>query len=269
MELDAGGRKVYLAPESEDSIKNRLLAPFFPRYRTFLELEREQADLRGPFRNLVMSECRRMLYVRNPKCACTSVMQLMFHLARGEYYSRSIHHASSGIILSRYYWKHIQPHVWDDQTVRFSLVRDPEARMYSAFKNFFIDQRNPARHKHMSPMRNFGFSEVKSNSYNYDVFLEYAASAFEICPLRVDAHWRLQTLNLGIGKIKFTHIGKVESFLSDVSHVFEVAGVEEFPIDLLHRNSFNRSKQSEIYITTTQRAKIHSLYREDYEAFNY
>lgn len=263
-------RPVYLAPADERTLKARLLAPVFPRYRTFIALESEPAELRGPYRNMVLSGDGRLLFVRNPKCACTAIMQMMHHQATGRFYPRTIHRALRGVLLARYHWPRVKAALEAGTPVLFSVTRHPERRIASAFRNFFVDATNLARHKHMEPMRAHGFDAARGAEWNLDALLDYVARGMALDPLRVDAHWRLQTLNLGIGRLPYALVGKVETLATDLPRAFEMAGHPGFPPPELMAQRFNATRGAgDGAITAAQRRKVEALYAEDYEAFGY
>lgn len=262
-------RPVFLAPETERTLKNRLLAPFFPRYRTFLALEEEPKPLRGPYRNMILSDDARFLLVRNPKCGCTSVMQLMYYRARGAFYPRTIHRATSGILMARYHWPEVKSVLLRGSAYLFSTTRHPVPRIYSAFRNFFVDQTNLARRKHLGPMRAHGFSETKPEAYNFEVFLDYAAHGIALDAHRVDAHWRRQVDNLGIGRLAYDRIVKLEDLAETLPEVFAAGGAPGFPSPEILAARFNRTKGGPPPVTMEQRRKIEALYAEDFAAFGY
>lgn len=262
-------RRVFLAPETNLTARNRLLAPFFPRYKVLVQLEKYPLALRGPLRNFILSHDHKLLFMRNLKCACTSITQLLYYYAIGDFYPRTIHRARKGIYLSRYYWDEIEP-VWQAHSAfQFTFTRHPEPRAYSAFTNFFVDHKNLARHKHMQPMKDHGYDPARDAAYNFEVFIDYAAHQMQIDPVRADAHWRRQVLNIAYDAVTYDFIGKVENLNADIQEVFARAGIEGFPPADVLEARFNRSAAGKPPLTDSQRRKIRDLYAPDYEAFGY
>ncbi len=118
------------------------------------ELEKEPAHLRDTLRNLILTHDRRFLYLRNQKCACTQTTQILYAYGHnGQTYPGNVHRANDGLIPARYRWMDIKPVYEAHTSFVFTFVRDPEARILSAFRNFFLDETNNGRHKHMVPMQ--------------------------------------------------------------------------------------------------------------------
>lgn len=264
------GKSVYLAPSTQNTVINRLLAPFFPRYKVLIELEKEPEHLRDPLRNLILSRDKRFMFLRNQKCACTQTTQLLYAYSNnGETYPGNVHRANRGILPARYRWPEIKPIFDAHRAFLFTFVRHPEARAHSAFRNFFVDQKNIARHKHMNPMLAHGFDPARDSTYNFDVFLDYVAHSFEVDRLHADTHWRLQIDNVAWNDIRFDFVGRVENYATDIRAVFERGGVQNFPTELMLGERFNSSGRARTAITAVQRARIEALYAPDYTAFGY
>jgi len=261
---------ITLDPVAYDTWLNRALAPFFPRYRVLLALAQEPAHRRGPLRNLVLSHDRRLMFLRNQKCACTQTTQLLYAYGNnGEFYPGNVHRADRGILSGRYRWPEIKPVFESHAAFLFTFVRHPESRAHSAFRNFFVDQKNIARGKHLGPMRAHGYDPAKGESYNFDVFLDYVSHSLAVDPVNTDSHWRLQVDNIALHDIAFDLIGRVETYAADIRTVFERAGITGFSPDAMLEQRFNRSGSARSEVTPAQRARIEALYARDYQAFGY
>ena len=261
---------VFLAPIEQDTLLTRALAPFFPRYRVLMELQKEPAHLRSPYRNLILSHDKRLLFLRNQKCACTQTTQFLYAYGNnGATYMGNVHRADRGIYPARYRWAVIRPVLMAHQAFLFTFVRDPVARAVSAFRNFFLDQDNIARHKHMGPMQAHGFDPAGSPERNFDVFLDYVAHTLAVDRIRCDTHWRLQVDNIAFRDLTFDLIGRVESYNADIARVFAAVGRPDFPPPALLAQRHNPSRPTTFTASPAQRARIAQIYAEDYEAFGY
>lgn len=262
--------KVFLAPLDQDTALTRLLAPFFPRYKVLSQLQAEPAHLRSPYRNLILSHDKRLLFLRNQKCACTQTTQFLYAYGnQGATYKGNVHRADTGIYPARYRWSVIKPVLAAHQAFLFTFVRDPVTRATSAFRNFFLDQDNSARHKHLAPMKAHGFDPAQTAARNFDVFLDYVSHTLAIDPIRCDTHWRLQVDNIAFRDLTFDMIGRVESYNTDIARVFAAAGRPDFPPAELLAQRHNPSRPSDFVANPAQRARIAEIYAADYEALGY
>lgn len=259
----------YLTPDEGDAPLTRLLAPVLPRYRQLRALQEMPLALRGPCRNLILSHDRRLLFLRNQKCACTQTVQLMVHRATGAFWRGNVHRANRGILPARYRWTEIRPVLEAGSAYLFTFVRDPERRAHSAFRNFFVDRANLARTKHLPAMRARGYDPDRGAERNFDVFLDYVEECLALDPLRTDTHFRRQVDNIAFGKLPHDRIGRVESYARDIVEIHEAAGIAGFPPPELLAMRFNPSAPAASPPTPAQRARIRRIWAADYEAFGY
>ena len=263
-------KRVYLNLPERPTPLRRALALVSPRMRSHMAIARNYPEeMHGPLRNMILTTDRKFVFVRNLKCACTSIAQLLHYYGTGRFYPRSIHRAQSGILAARYHWPEVERTWQAGDAFTFTFTRHPEARAYSAFTNFFVDARNIARSNHWGPMQDHGFDPARDASYNFDVFLDYVAHTMDISPLRTSAHWRPQVLNVGHGRIAYDFIGKVETLTADLQTLFARAGRPDFPPAEVLEARFNRSAAVRPDLTAAQRARIRDLFAADYEAFGY
>lgn len=235
-----------------------------------MALSKEPAHLRPSYRNLILTHDKRLLFLRNQKCACTQTTQFLYAYSnKGATYDGNVHRANRRFYPARYHWETIKPVVEDNSAFLFTFVRDPVARAVSAFRNFFLDQDNIARHKHMGPMIAHGYASTNSAERNFDVFLDYVAHTLSVDPIRCDTHWRLQVDNIAFGTLNFDLIGRVESYQADIKRVFAAVERSDFPPETLLAQRHNPSRPSDFRATPAQRKRIEEIFVRDYEAFGY
>lgn len=263
------GKPVTLTPDAHLDVKTRLLAPFFPRYQVLRDMGPLPVDLRDPLRNLVMTLDKRFLFLRNLKAGCTSVAQLMYYYSMGDFYPRTIHRARKGIHLARYDWSVIKPVYEAGSATLFTFVREPEKRIYSAFTNFFVDEKNLARRKHWDPMIAHGLDPKGDLSRNFDAFLDYVEHSLAIDPDRTDSHFRPQVLNIAYGKVAYDYIGRLERMNDELRVIFEMGGRPDFPPAEVLDQRFNTSAGKTAPLTPAQRRRVRDIFAADFEAFGY
>lgn len=163
-------------------------------------------------RSLHMSQRFNVLYVNNPKVACSSIKLTMqkAELDDDSYTPKtSVHeHATSPLLT--------YPEINVETALResaftFSFVRNPFDRLISAYQN-----------KIVVPQKNGRLREHAGFAKDYcPTFEEFVLSICSHDPTAMNPHWRPQALNLSIGLISYDFIGKMETFDADwavVSH---------------------------------------------------
>lgn len=220
---------------------------------------------RTVFPHTIVTADRRLLYIKNSKAGCSTVASLFYQYDNGHLYNGNIHHAPIGHFTES--WQR-----WEDipsSSVSFSTVRNPQHRSVSAFFNFFIDQKNAEASKHQDIIETFGFSDKADKHYRFDVFLEYVEASFEQSVRRTDRHFRPQHVNLGHGEIELAYVGHIETLDTDLKHISEKAGVSLLDPSKLPKKMRNQSTATEFVPSLSQRRKVESLYKEDYEIYGY
>ena len=256
--------------DNTDTLRTRLLAPFFPRYRTLRDLDREPEHLRTVLRNMMLSGDGRLLFVRNQKCACTLTAELLYRYSTGKTPPADIHRTNKGMFAGRYRFAKIQERLYQEPPpYRFTLVRDPERRFLSAYHNFLVDQTNRAAWKHRPALTALGHDPDRGHDWNVGVFLDYIEQTTARDPIRVDSHWRLQVHNIGYYDLTYDKIGTVENMAQDLKEIFASGGQRTFdPTPFLARKA-NKSTAGNISLTKDHQQRLQTIYAADYEAFGY
>lgn len=174
--------------------------------------------LTGPklARSLHMSPQFGVLYVNNPKVACSSI-KLTLQRAEcsdpGYVPPTSVHdHDASPLVT----FPQIEPEVaLNAARFTFSFVRNPFTRLISAYLNKIYLPQNSGR-----PREQAGFD--KNTRPGFDEFI-LAICAQE--PMSMNPHWRPQALNLSVDLIRYDFIGRLEQFDIDWAHVTTQTGL--------------------------------------------
>jgi hypothetical protein len=229
-------------------------------------------------RRSVITSDGKLFFLKNPKAACSTVLQLIHeheHGRPGEV--RQLHRSreiQQGIPFARTLIRAID----DPKCVRFTAVRDPASRAVSAFMMFFggagaevFKSQAQAQKwaKREAGMWALGYDPKGSIERNFDVFLEYVSRCLATDREHVNVHWKPQTLCIAHGHIRYAHICRVETLQHDLRTVGDLVG---FPLSRPGDDipTVNRARRrSGFELTPSQRRKIRDLYAEDYEAFGY
>ena len=150
-----------------------------------------------------MTESESVVYRVVPKCACSTIGQIMFYSDHGEFFDGDIHDAQSG--MHKWAMEDSQPlisaNVENHQSYAFTCVRNPYTRILSSFFDKICGiQRNGKRYRGNlvplliqkygievgSPEDDFEFDQIKS----FRRFLLFARDTIRWRrPMEPDIHW--------------------------------------------------------------------------------
>ena len=155
------------------------------------------------FPGVWMTESESMIYRVVPKCACSSIGQIMFYSDHGQYFDGDIHDSTDG--LHKWAQDHsqqpIEQAVAGGRAQTFTCVRNPYGRILSSFFDKIAGiQRNGKRYRGKlvpqlvqtygievgSPEDGFDFDQIKS----FRRFLLFARDTIRWRrPMEPDIHW--------------------------------------------------------------------------------
>ena len=253
----------------QTSLKERLLWPFAKRYRNRIELTKFPVALRLIANEVLVFPEHKLLLVKNSKAGCTSASNMLYQCFFGEKFDGDIHRTDIGLIQGRNHLRAIRTALSDPDVFKITTVRHPVTRAVSGFTDFFIDQKNQRTSAHLKSIKHFGFDDAKSDDDNFNSYLDMLEYSFSLDPLRIDRHFRLQTVNTAIAAIKFNSICRVENLGPDLVKALMSSGVAPDAVKGLDSDVRNASRAKGFVPNTDQLRKIEILYRIDLEAFGY
>lgn len=210
----------------------------------------------------------KLLYVVNPKAACSSVKLLLSRLESGDFdYDVSNIHVRGATLLptpGQVGWAKIGENLKDpSEYYKFSFVRNPVARIVSCYNDKIIKQSS----YFVSDLKKAaGYEDTTSMSMEFIEFLNIIKDQ-EI--VEMDQHWRPQNYNLLHDSVDYDFIGKLENFESDFNQIIDANDCPQ--IQTVHRNKYN-SKDRKLTVadlTADELSIVHSLYGRDFELFDY
>jgi hypothetical protein len=148
------------------------------------------------------------------------------------------------------------------EAFRFAFVRDPVRRLESGYLSRIATRRRyPGR---AALQEVLGLRVGPDEELTLDQFV----AALEIQdPLRMDAHWRPQHLNIGHGLIEYDLVGRLETLAADVARIRAATGMPDVPIGL--RNASNRPATSLLDGRPDLLRKVRDIYALDFELYGY
>ena len=208
--------------------------------RRLLGLPQVPADTR-----IAVWKAHRLLYVRNPKCANTSIIGSIADAELGRAPRADIIHLEAG---------------WTS----FSFVRNPWARLVSTYQD---KARGDANSSRMEGLHIQGFLDAV---IPIDTDMSFEAFCEVVCALPdsvTEKHLRSQSsVLLHKGKPIVAFIGKVESIQSDWADLMRRVGLD---INLRHLNRSRHEHYSRYYRDSNLVNRVGDRYAEDIRNFNY
>jgi len=223
-----------------------------------------------------------------PKCACSTIGQIMYYSDHGEYFDGDIHDAQDGI----YKWNQEQNRdklsnmVRAQDTLTFTCVRNPYSRVLSSFFDKICGvQRNGMRYRNRiipELVEKYGveiegeFDQIKS----FRRFLLFVRDTIRFRrPMDPDIHWSAMAGHVSTLIVNGGHYDRVvrtEMFNADMRDLLNDIDTRH-DIDLEQVPRFNESeghgpKRAHPigdYFDDLSMYLMHEIYKRDFAAFNY
>ena len=240
-----------------------------------------------------MTESESMVYRVVPKCACSSIGQIMFYSDHGRYFDGDIHDSTGGL----HKWNQtesqapIEASVKAHKSLTFTCVRNPYTRILSSFFDKIAGiQRNGKRYRGNlvpqlvqrygidvgSPENNFEFDQIAS----FRRFLLFARDTIRWRrPMEPDIHWSAMAGHIStfiVNGGRYDQIFFTEKFNEGMQKVLDAAPTR-VKLDVNDVPKFNESeghgpkrahKISE-YFDDLSRHLIWEIYKKDFQLFKY
>jgi Sulfotransferase family len=171
------------------------------------------------------------MYVKNAKSGSSTLLLWLHRIHTGdhEFARANIHKHHQLPTPGSVGWDTVVK-MLNGEAFRFSFVRDPIARLQSAYldKVANTENKNPWRRRRRVH-RALG---VEGNARWLPTFEEFIAALEEQDPLLMDPHWRPQHLNLMHPLVEYDFIGRLENFEADLERVREATGMPVIPMQV-------------------------------------
>jgi hypothetical protein len=223
-----------------------------------------------------------------PKCACSTIGQILYYSDHGSFFNGDIHDAQKGML--KWNQEHsreaITHAVTNSDILTFTCVRNPYTRILSSFFDKICGiQRNGNRYRgNLVPRvtNNYGidieddFDQIKS----FRRFLLFARDTVKFRrPMEPDIHWSAMAGHASTLVVNGGHydaIVTVENFKEDMKSVMSrIETTHSLDIDTMPR--FNESEGHgpkrahpvEDYFDDLSMHLMHEIYARDFATFNY
>ncbi|GAA6209187.1 sulfotransferase family protein [Cognatishimia sp. WU-CL00825] len=240
-----------------------------------------------------MTESQSVVYRVVPKCACSTIGQIMYYTDHGAYFDGDIHDAKTGL----HKWAHedskepIRKVVQDHSSYAFTCVRNPYTRILSSYFDKICGiQRNGRRYRgNLVPMlvQKYGidvggddgqaeFDQIKS----FRRFLLFARDTIRWRrPMDPDIHWSASSGHVStyiVNGGRYDQIIWTEKFDDGMRTVLDQIEVAH-PITLADVPRFNESEGHgpkrahpiEDYFDDLSMHLVYEMYKRDFDLFKY
>lgn len=240
-----------------------------------------------------MTPSRSMVYRVVPKCACSTIGQIMYFSDNGQFFDGDIHDAQTGL----HKWaladsqQLICDNVQNHQSFAFTCVRNPYTRILSSFFDKICGiQRNGTYYRGNlvplliqkygievgDPENGFDFDQIRS----FRRFLLFARDTIRFRkPMEPDIHWSAQAGHIAtfiVNGGRFDHIFWTEDFNTGMQKVLDRTA-QTHPVTLADVPRFNESEGHgpkrahpvEAYFDDLSMHIVYEIYKRDFRLFKY
>jgi hypothetical protein len=158
--------------------------------------------------------------------------------------------------------------------LRFTFVRNPYARLLSAWSDKFQGRRLIEGEPSIDAYRAHRAAISRSlpdgpdQTLSFPEFVEFATATVD---QRIDIHWQLQDDFATVPGLPLNLIGKVESFQTDFARVLDHIGVTNEARARYLQHAVNASSHEpwQDYYTDALAARVYRAYERDFDKFGY
>ena len=240
-----------------------------------------------------MTESESVVYRVVPKCACSTIGQIMYYSDNGQFFDGDIHDATSGL----HKWAidksqpKIEKNVQAHKSYSFTCVRNPYTRILSSFFDKICGiQRNGNRYRgKLVPLliQQYGIEvggddgkEEFDQIQSFRRFLLFARDTIRWRrPMEPDIHWSAMSSHVATFVANGGHYNKIiatESFNDGMQEVLDKIHMPH-EVDLANIPRFNESEGHgpkrahpvEDYFDDLSMHLVYEMYKRDFDLFKY
>ena len=235
-----------------------------------------------------MTTSESMVYRVVPKCACSTIGQIMYFTDHGEFFDGDIHDAREG--LHKWALEDSQPRITENvrnhKSPAFTCVRNPYTRILSSFFDKIAGiQRNGQRYRgNLLPQlsQKYGIN-VEGDFDQIEMFRRFLLFARDTIrfrkPMDPDIHWSAQSGHIStfiLNGGRYDHIFWTENFNEGMQSVLDGAELPH-PIVLADIPRFNesaghgpkRAHPVEDFFDDLSMHLVYEIYKKDFRLFKY
>jgi len=203
-----------------------------------------------------------IVYVKNPKAACSTVLLWMDRMHTGDHdFSPRNVHADNRLPKVREIGRRRIAQMLSGEGYSFTFVRDPLRRFQSAYVNKIVDSTRWRRQIQAA----LGEEPDEERPVSLDDFVTGIERQDPISEM--NPHWRPQHVNVMTSLIQYDHIGRIETFDADLEIIRKAAGLPLVPVEV--RNVAKAPIDSIFADRPDLEERVRAIYADDFEIFGY
>ena len=205
-----------------------------------------------------------IVYVKNPKAACSTILLWLDRMHTGEHdFDPDDVHTDHRLPRVGQVGRKRVARMLSGGAYRFTFVRDPLRR----FQSGYLDKiANPAGNWRSQVQVTLGQEPDQGREVSLDDFVTAVERQDPVSEM--DPHWRPQHINVMTALIDYDHIGRIETFADDLEAIRRGAGLPDVPVKA--RNVAKSGGRVDLFADRPDlEERVRAIYAEDYETFGY
>lgn len=204
-----------------------------------------------------------IIYVKNPKAGCSTIMVWLDRLHTGDYDVEFADvHKEHRLPAVRDVGRSTVARMLSGKAYRFSFVRHPLRRFESVYWDKMV---HDSRWRQNAPAAlELGLSP--DTVVSFEQFLSIVEQQDPVSEM--NPHWRPQHVNLLHPLVTYDHVGRLETFAADLEHIREAAGLPQVPFEV--RNASRHTRTESVYDNRPDLVRrVERIYATDFELYGY
>jgi hypothetical protein len=204
-----------------------------------------------------------IIYVKNPKAACSTILVWLDRLHTGDYdHEFGDVHQENRVPRVREVGRGNIVRMLSGDAYRFSFVRHPVRRFESVYWDKMVY--NLKWRKNLPAA--LGLDLDPNDTLSFEQFLNIVEQQDPVSEM--DPHWRPQHVNLLHPLVTYDYVGRLENFAAELEHIREAAGLPHVPLEV--RNTSRRTVTDSVYDGRPDLVRrVERLYATDFELYGY
>lgn len=234
--------------------------------------------------SLFLSTKGNVAYTQIPKCGCTTVKQYLYFIGEGRFYEGDVHDAPAGFLSWRREPALVRRELADAPHFHFTFVRNPYARLLSAFFDKVANPQSNGRFygkpRMLAALKDYGVDPENDPVRAFRRFVIFVRDNILFNqPLPPNLHWAPMAWHAAASVrmgLSFDAVYRVENYESDLSQLLGSV-MPDRSYAPPHVRRFNPSLERRIkrelpvaeYYDPTACAMMVEAFRDDFDVFGY